>query len=333
MQPVGSRSLLDPDSARVPCSIRFIYFSLPFARTAPKARHQDRIRLLRSRTPRYARPSPRSRRRRRRRRLTSSLAHKGISATSYGLYQFYSTFTVYPDSATHPIRSKLRAAIRAESTQEYERAANFFEQAYDLCLDLYRQSHELERGDDGLIKLSGIAVRWGGMWEQTGQLDRAIQVYDTGFQPIADRLERHKLSSVDGDVAAAAGVVGFEAVKRGAGLALKLGDLWTTLGAATPSLNREAQSEAERYYAWAVQELMRMSLTPEQKDKVKDEMDKQNNPHLVPSSSSSSPSTRPPSGDAKGEKGLELPGWIGEVELVAAFERLGDLYSRQGRIE
>ncbi|GAA5911444.1 uncharacterized protein JCM6883_005759 [Sporobolomyces salmoneus] len=244
----------------------------------------------------------------------SALAFLGISATSYGLYQFYSTFTVYPDSATHPIRSKLRAAIRAESTGEYERASTFFQQAYDLCLDLYRT--EPSKGDEGLIKLSGIAVRWGGMWESQGQLDKAIQVYDTGFQPIADHIS---------SVSASGGGPSYELVKRGAGIALKLGDLWTLLGTSNPSLMREAQSEAERYYTWSVQELMRLSLSPEQKEKVRQEMENQSNPQL--------PKEVEQSKESEEEKGLELPGWMGEVELVAAFERLGDLYSRQGKIE
>jgi tetratricopeptide (TPR) repeat protein len=224
----------------------------------------------------------------------------------------------------------LRAAIRAESTLEYERASTFFQQAYDLCLDLYRTNNNNNKNsnDRGLINLSGIAVRWGGMWESTGRLDKAIQVYDTGFQPIADLLARGS----GGGGGGGGSTIQVEEVKRGAGLALKLGDLWVTLGNSEPSLNGEAQQEAERYYSWAVGELMRLSLTPEQRAKVKTEMDKQENPGRA---------TTPPSMLAEEEKekekeketGIELPEWIGEVELVAAFERLGDLYSRQGRIE
>ncbi|GAA6023121.1 hypothetical protein JCM11491_000078 [Sporobolomyces phaffii] len=258
----------------------------------------------------------------------SALAFLGISATSYGLYQFYSSFTVYPDSATHPIRSKLRAAIRAESTQEYQRAASFFQQAYDLCLDLYKTAPPGSTEDDGsqLIKLSGIAVRWGGMWESIGQLDKAIEVYDVGFQPIADALEASNSLSVTGggggDSSSAPPTL--EQVKRGAGIALKLGDLWVTLGATNPQLNRAAQSEAERYYSWAVGELMRLSLTPEQKRKVRSELDRQEKGEAPAPAEEK---------EKKEEKGIDLPGWIGEVELVGAFERLGDLYSRQGRIE
>jgi hypothetical protein len=212
----------------------------------------------------------------------------------------------------------LRAAIRSESTGEYERASNFFQQAYDLALDLYKtdEGSNDSKGQE-LIKLSGIAVRWGGMWETSGQIDKAVEVYDVGFQPIADYLDRQKFGK-GGD---------YETVKRGAGLALKLGDLWTVLGGSTPSLTKEAQSEAERYYTWAVEELMRLSLTGEQKEKVKREMENQER------GIANAPAEEEKKKQGEEDKGMELPGWIGEVELVAAFERLGDLYSRQGRIE
>lgn len=243
----------------------------------------------------------------------------GISATTYGLYQFYSTFTIYPDSTTHPIRSKLRAAIRAESSSEYSRADSFFQQAYDLCLDLYKNSGELNT-QEGLIKLSGIAVRWGGMWEKKNELERALEVYDIGFQPIAHQIQSTNQGSSGG------GGENYEIVKRGAGLALKLGDLWTLVGSTNPGVIGEAQSEAERYYTWAVEELMRLSLTEDQKEKVREQMENQEKGIQA----------NPPPSEATGKDnkdGTELPSWIGQVELVGAFERLGDLYSRQGKIE
>lgn len=160
------------------------------------------------------------------------------------------------------------------------------------------------------------------MWESTGQLDRAIQVYDIGFQPIAHALEQYKGGGGGGPGA------NYEQVKRGAGLALKLGDLWVTSGASDPRMDGEAQSEAERYYSWAVGELMRLSLTPEQKLKVSEQMDAQEKGVPVAQEVKTDGGIK-----KEEEKGMELPSWIGEVELVAAFERLGDLYSRQGKIE
>ncbi|GAA6061231.1 hypothetical protein JCM10212_002690 [Sporobolomyces blumeae] len=256
----------------------------------------------------------------------SALALLGIGATSYGLYQFYQSFTAYPDSTTHPIRSKLRAAIRSESQGEYDRASSFFANAYDLALDLY-STGQLDGHDDPLIKLSAIAVRWGGMWEAKGDLLKAIEVYDTGFQPIADRVDSATASARSGftttpTTTGTTGQVTTGQVQRGAAIALKLGDLWTTVG------GPEAESEAERYYTWAVQELMRLSLTDAQKDKVRQEMAAQES---LGSAAKDGATATPKDSNAKGD--LETPSWVGEVELVAAFERLGDLYSRQGRIE
>lgn len=150
------------------------------------------------------------------------------------------------------------------------------------------------------------------MWEQQGEVGKAIEVYDMGFIPIAEVVH-------DGE-----GSVSVGEIKRGAGLAMKLGDLWVTLGGSEGGVRGgEAQKEAERYYTWSVEELMRLSLTEEQKGKVKEKMQVQESG--LPREEKLK--------EGRGEEGMKLPGWVGEVELVAAFERLGDLYSRQGRIE
>ncbi|GAA5956245.1 hypothetical protein JCM21900_006582 [Sporobolomyces salmonicolor] len=239
----------------------------------------------------------------------SALALLGIGATSYGLYQFYQTFTAYPDTPTHPIRSKLRAALRAQASGEFERASSFFDEAYSLALEL-APTGELGSTEQALIRTTGIAVRWGGMWEEVGELGRAIAAYDTGFQPVA--------AAVDGYKGGGAVQLSRAEVMRGAGIALKLGDLWVRLG------GLEGDQEAERYYTWAVEELMRLTLTDKQKAKVKAEMQRQEGGPTE----AAAPPAKPDEQDD-----LDLPGWVGEVELVAAFERLGELYSRQGKIE
>ncbi|GAA5970849.1 hypothetical protein JCM11641_004480 [Rhodosporidiobolus odoratus] len=239
----------------------------------------------------------------------ASLALLGIGATSYGLYQFYQTFTAYPDSSTHPIRSKLRAALRAQSTGDFDRSSSFFQQAYSLAQDLFSTGQLAPSREEALRRLTGIAVRWGGMWEEAGELGKAVEAYDTGFQPIAALADGYKS---EGWAPANEGEV-----KRGAGIAMKLGDLWVRLG------GTEGDKEAERYYTWAVEELMRLSLTEKQKDKVQQEL---NRGVFV--------GEEPLKGE-KSQEGndLELPGWVGEVELVAAFERLGEFYSRQGKVD
>lgn len=249
----------------------------------------------------------------------------GIGATSYGLYQFYQSFTAYPDSATHPVRSKLRAALRSAAANEPQRASTFFASAYELALDLYARGELAPTREEAVERLTGIAIRWGGMWEAVAETARAIDAYDTGFQPVAALVDAHKLD------ARGAPAPSEKEVRRAAAIAVKLGDLWIRQGASAAAGGGgggEADSEAERYYSWAVQELMRLSLTDEQKAKVKAQLAAQD----APTSEANAAEERDKA-KAEGDKDLEVPGWVGEVELVAAMERLGELYSRQGRIE
>ncbi|GAA5825636.1 hypothetical protein JCM11251_000317 [Rhodosporidiobolus azoricus] len=244
----------------------------------------------------------------------SVLALLGIGATSYGLYGFYQSFTAYPETATHPIRSKLRAALRAQNSNEFERSSNFFQQAYMLAQDLFSTGNLAPSREEALRRLTGIAVRWGGMWEAAGEPARAIEAYDTGFQPVAALVEGFKK---EGWAPAAP-----SEIKRGAGIAMKLGDLWVGIGGPAGG---EAEKEAERYYTWTVEELMRLTLTEKQKELVSGQMQAQEKGEQLPLPEKKE-------GDDL-EDDLKLPGWVGEVELVAAFERLGELYSRQGKID
>lgn len=234
----------------------------------------------------------------------------GITATSYGLYRFYSTFTAYPDSSSHPIRSKLRAALRANSTGEFDRSSHFFQQAYALAQDLFSTGQLAPTREEAVKRLTGIAVRWGGMWEEAGELGKAVEAYDTGFQPVAALVDGARKEGWD----EASG----EETKRGASIAMKLGDLWVRIGGI------EGEKEAERYYTWAVEELMRRNLTDGQKEKVRVQLEAQEQGKEVALEEKK---------DDEDEDALKLPGWVGEVELVAAFERLGELYSKQGKIE
>ncbi|GAA5885533.1 hypothetical protein JCM6882_007456 [Rhodosporidiobolus microsporus] len=241
----------------------------------------------------------------------SALALLGIGATSWGLYQFYQSFTAYPDSATHPIRSKLRAALRAQNSGEFDRSHNFFQQAYMLAQDLFSTGELAPSREEALKRLTGIAVRWGGMWEAAGETGKAIEAYDTGFQPVAALVEGFKK---EGWAPAAP-----SEVKRGAGIAMKLGDLWVTVGGG------EAEKEAERYYTWAVEELMRLTMTEKQKELVQQQLAAQDKGEEVPLPEKKK--------EGEDEDELKLPGWVGEVELVAAFERLGEHYSRMGKVD
>lgn len=225
---------------------------------------------------------------------------KGITATSYGLYQFYSTFTTYPNTTSHPIRTHLRAGLRSAATTQYSRASNSFETAYNLALDLASQGGFGAR-EEGVIKTTAIAIKWGGMWEEAGERGKAIEVYDKAYKEVVDLLD------LDGVK------VSEKEIMRGVAVGMKLGDLYVEVG------GKEGDKEAERYYVWCVEEMMRLSMTDSQKDKVREELE-----HGIVAEG----------GDPKGgDKGMDLPLWLGKVELVAGFERLAELYSKAGKIE
>lgn len=153
------------------------------------------------------------------------------------------------------------------------------------------------------MKTTGIAVRWGGMWEEAGEFANAREVYDRAFHEVI------ALHSLEGRGTK-------EEVMRGVAIALKVGDLWVEEG-------KVGDEKAEPYFVWAVEEMMRLGMTDVQKTAVGEEM-----LHGMPA-----PRAALEEGVEARDPGLDLPVWLGKVELVAAFERLGELYARAGKIE
>lgn len=232
--------------------------------------------------------------------LTPPSPAAGITATSLGLYRFYSTYTAYPNTTSHPIRTLLRRALTASNAGDPARASAAFAQAYALALDLASRG-ELGSSEESLMRTSGIVIRCGAMWEAVGQLAKARENYELAWGECKDRIER--------------GGAGEKEVMRAVGVALKVGDLWVEEGAV-------GDKEAEAYFVWAVETMMRLGMNAAQKEKVREEV-----VHGVV----------PAKGEEKTKEGREdgwdLPEWLGKVELVAGFERLGDLYARIGKPE
>ncbi|SGY48353.1 BQ5605_C001g00644 [Microbotryum silenes-dioicae] len=241
------------------------------------------------------------------------LAFVGIGATSYGLYNFYSSFTAYPAA----IRTHLRAALRSAATESYSRADASFAQAYQLALDDPTLGKTRQ---ERLIKTTGIAIRWGAMWEAARELGKAIEVYDKGFREIADlvdaALPAQLASTSTSTTTATTDMPTKLEIMRGAAIALKVGDLSCDLG------GTEALVHAEERYAWALQELMRVNMTPAQLQQVDIEQRHGSPDHRV---------DPPPIEGSEGDN--DLPTWASKVELVGAMERLGGLYARQGKLE
>jgi hypothetical protein len=228
--------------------------------------------------------------------LRPALTQTGLSATSYGLYQFYQSFTAYPS----PVRAHLRSALRSQSTSSYPRADTSFAAAYDLALDLASRG-ELGTAEQALMRTTGIVIRWGGMWEEAGELDKAVEVYEKGFEECRRVIEEVQ--------------AGRKEVMRGVAIAMKIGDLWMMQGGSEV----EKEKEAEKKYVFCVEEMMRLNMSKEQLEKVGQEMEH-----------GEAAVKAEPEG---GQEETDLPAWASQVELVAGLERLGDLYARMEKVE
>lgn len=211
--------------------------------------------------------------------------------------QFYSSFTAYPKE----LRGHLRAAIRSASTGAFARADTSFATAYEQALAL-SAAGALGTPPEALLRTTGIIAKWGAMWESAGDFARASEVYAIGWDEVKALMRDNT------------GQVGEGGTMRGVQLAMKRGDCEQRRG-------NVGEGEAERCYSWAVQEMMRLGMSESQKVRVLEELATGKEESL---------------GERKEhekDEEFDLPKWDGKVELVAGFERLAELYARQGRIE
>lgn len=269
----------------------------------------------------------------------------GISTTSYGLYQFYTSFTSYPSD----IRTHLRAALRSASSSEYERADRSFAAAYALAQTLF-DSHSPDLGStlqEQRKRLTGIAISWGGMWEEAGEWEKAVKIYDRAWKVLLLAIEmgRERDNERGGiglvvDGKGGEGVGGKE-VMRAVQIALKMGDLITTASELAASrstmLQEEVEEEeegssslAEKYYVFAVEEMLRLSMNVRQREQVGIELlhHHQQQQHQ--------PGSTAVTGDEEAEnekKKLQLSEEVSPLELASGLERLGEYYARRGIIE
>lgn len=146
------------------------------------------------------------------------------------------------------------------------------------------------------------------MWEEAGETSKAVEVYQRAFEAVKEVVEGQKKAGEEPTQ---------QEKMRGVSFAMKIGDLLVLQG---------SDAKAEDSYTYCVTELMRMRMTPEQLDKVKVEMEGDVGIKVTETESMAE-------GKEEDEDKKDLPAWLGEVELVAALERLGELYARLGKVE
>ncbi|QRW18758.1 TPR-2 domain-containing protein [Rhizoctonia solani] len=87
----------------------------------------------------------------------------GVGATSYGLYDFYSTFTTWPKE----LRSDLRSAVKADMQGDYKISEAYFRSPVLTPEQLGGQYH---------LKISGIAIALAAVLEKQNDLRGANEV-------------------------------------------------------------------------------------------------------------------------------------------------------------
>ncbi|GAB1519489.1 hypothetical protein RhiTH_002557 [Rhizoctonia solani] len=155
----------------------------------------------------------------------------GVGATSYGLYDFYSTFTTWPKE----LRSDLRSAVKADMQGDYKISEAYFRRALDKAQSLTPE----QLGGQYHLKISGIAIALAAVLEKQNDLRGANEVYTRAF---ADILRAPPPP-------APAPVLSGPERMRVVSLSLKLGEIAAKFG---------QLEEEEKYLVFGTEEILRM---------------------------------------------------------------------------
>ncbi|KAI0355963.1 hypothetical protein OH77DRAFT_1424247 [Trametes cingulata] len=149
----------------------------------------------------------------------------GVASTAYGVYQFYTTFTMWPPE----VRGDLRAGIKAKHQGDLDLSARYLQRAWDTAQTLPLSAFSSEPH----LKLSGIAVVFAEALEATNRPQEAYDVYKTALMQLR----------------AAKGLSGRERM-RAVAIAHKLGEM--------AEIYQQGPEETEQWLTFAVEEALRV---------------------------------------------------------------------------
>ncbi|KAI3629183.1 hypothetical protein CBS9595_000255 [Malassezia furfur] len=179
--------------------------------------------------------------------LFVGLSALAVAFTTYGVWEYFAAFRVWPKE----LREPLRAALKAKNRGKFARSAKHFREAWDLA----RTLDPARLGGDALLKTTGIAVALGDVLEQDKRVDEAAEVYADALDEVLQRgafaTERPAERTPQERMRAVA-------------LAQKLGDLavgGARVRAFDDGTAHRTSSPAEGYLSWSVSELMRLVQT------------------------------------------------------------------------
>ncbi|WFD00648.1 hypothetical protein MYAM1_003399 [Malassezia yamatoensis] len=176
--------------------------------------------------------------------LFAGLSAFAVVLTTYGVWDYFAAFRVWPKE----LREPLRAALKAKNHGKFGRSAAKFREA----LEIARKMDSGKLGNDYLLKVTGIAIALGDALELDHKPEEAAMVYLDALNQVTQR----------GVYAEEATILRSpEERMRGVSLAQKLGDL-AVQGVDLPlwddGTEHKTQSPAEGYLSWSVSELIRL---------------------------------------------------------------------------
>ncbi|SAM77547.1 uncharacterized protein UBRO_01815 [Ustilago bromivora] len=288
--------------------------------------------------------------------LFTSLVALAIAVTSYGLYEYYTSFSAWPVS----IRDDLRAALKARNRGDTRRAESYFRKALSTARSIKGELNEPtptpkgqpegQRGE-AMLKISGIAIALAALLENEGRVGEAYEVLEDVWEEV---MEQGKYSSVvqneKGEYKR-----GDRDRMRGVQLAQKLGLLGQLPEVRVELLSKvkarqaqdgddgkpvrfaltgtaESQDPAERWLVWSVEELFRLVLPADVHASAlsaarqpEDSTDKQS---AKGSGAGTLNSVTPPTSVSLAD--LDLPAWVTKLDLLSSIEALGTFYAGKG---
>ncbi|KAG2156753.1 uncharacterized protein EDB93DRAFT_1125407 [Suillus bovinus] len=229
-------------------------------------------------------------------RLFTALLALGIGATSLGLYEFYTSFTLWPEQ----VRGDLRAGIKARNQGDLSLSERYITRAFQTALSLPYQTF----APDPYLKLSGIASLLSEVASERRSREALQIVWELGAGPSEQHsslpdAEKTPNDAVEGAPGWSSYTLRKEERLRRVALAYKLGQL----------ASERNMDEEEKWLIWAVEEVLKLS-------------------GLGITNADSDTNTK-----ASALEDLELPTWMSKTDLGAPLEALGTLYAKKGRIE
>lgn len=235
-------------------------------------------------------------------KLFAALLALGIGATGLGLYEFYTSFTLWPEQ----VRGDLRAGIKARNQGDLSLSERYITRAFQTALSLPYQTF----APDPYLKLSGVASLLSEVASDRRSREALQIVWELGagpseqHSPLPDA-EKTSSAVVEGAPGWSSYTLSNEERLRRVALAYKLGQL---------ASERDVDEE-EKWLIWAVEEVMRLS-------------------GLGMTNPNSHMNTKAQENSGSGAlEDLELPSWMSKTDLGAPLEALGALYAKKGRIE